>query len=470
MRAAERARPSARARPTDPAPPRGGAAKPVHKVAPWEQWKRLPLRARPGKDGYPVIFEVSGLDAKRNARYSALITAAAHKHFKIAAPPREDEGPAAYLVGAGAGKLRVVYDEVIVQFEPHVGAARSNVVIAEAGFRVVERSALVKDQWIVRDAWPGVAGESLLAAADRFERFEEVRFAWPNSVAEYRRASDGIPPKSRRWWLDKMKVNYPSGNRRVREGDADIVIAVLDDGVDIDHPNLENRLAADPGRDFDLLPGEQGHEDPRPKKKIPSDDDESDYHGTLCAGIVCSDGEKREFWGVAPGCKLVAVRVFAGADLVHENRLASAIRWATDVADVILCSWTGEDHGVVIEAFDDTRLGRGNEGTVLVCAAGNDGTDVDFPARHSRAIAIGACGPEYQKTDYSNFGDNLHVVAPSSHDDTFVYSTDVSVPDWGFNTSASGDAGLFWDEFSQTSAAAAMARASLRCVFRPIRT
>ena len=72
---------------------------------------------------------------------------------------------------------------------------------------------------------------------------------------------------------------------------------------------------------------------------------------------------KREFGGAAPGCTLVAVRAFAGADLIHEARLAAAIRYATSVAHVILCSWTGEDHGVVIQAFEDTRLGRGNKGT-----------------------------------------------------------------------------------------------------------
>ena len=60
-------------------------------------------------------------------------------------------------------------------------------------------------------------------------------------------------------------------------------------------------------------------------------------------------------------------------------------------------------------------------------------------------------------TDYSNYGDRLDVVAPSSHDGTHVYSTDVATPNWGFNTTTSGDDGLFWNEFAETSAAAAMA-------------
>jgi subtilisin family serine protease len=440
------------------APERSAAAAPVEKVAPWQQWKRLPMSASPG-GAYPVTFTVSDpeLDREQNARYSKLVTSAAHKHFKIEKPPHEDQGPAAYLVGAGKRKrLRVAYDELIVRFEPRVPPARCNAIIAETGFREVERSRLVEDRWIVRHVH-GIAGESLLAAADAFARFEEVRFAWPNSVAEYHRASGGVAPLERRWWLDKIKVNWSSGTRRLAKGDSDIVIAVLDDGVDIDHPNLQSRVATDPGRDYVFDPDHPEHKNPRPKVKV-ADEADSDFHGTECAGVICSDGKKKKFLGVAPGCTLVAVRVFDGPELINEPKLAAAFEYATGVADVISCSWDGEDHEDVVEAINDTILGRGGKGTVLVCSAGNDQTDVYFPARHSRAVAVGACGPNDEVTDYSNFGDDLDLVAPSSFAGTDVYSTDVSLEGWGHNTGVEDDAaGLFWDEFGRTSAAAPVA-------------
>ena len=257
----------------DPAPPPEEAEKPVQQSArPWKEWKRIPLRARAGKDDYPVIFEVSGLDAKRNAHYSALITAAAHKHFKIAAPPREDEGPAAYSRSwAGAGKLRVVYDEVIVQFEPHVGAARSNAVIAEAGFHGrAERprragGALVKDQWVVS------AGSRRIAAP----RGRPVR-AIRGSAVRVAELRGGVPP-GERWGAaeratlvarqdeSQLFVGQPAcpqRRRRCRYCRSRRRRGHLS-------PEFGESRCPDPGRDFDLLPGEAGHEDPSAEEKNP---------------------------------------------------------------------------------------------------------------------------------------------------------------------------------------------------------
>ena len=76
---------------------------------------------------------------------------------------------------------------------------------------------------------------------------------------------------------------------------------------------------------------------------------------------------------------------------------------------------------------------------------------IDYPASHSRAIAVGACGPNDQVTDYANYSDKLDVVAPSSRHNDKVYSTDVSGQDWGYSP------GLFENDVGRTSAATAMA-------------
>jgi subtilisin family serine protease len=129
------------------------------------------------------------------------------------------------------------------------------------------------------------------------------------------------------------------------------------------------------------------------------------------------------------------------------------------VADVISCSWTGPQHAGVVAAINDTIQGRGTKGSVLVGAVGNHGwtNTIGFPARHRRAIAVGACGPADQVTQYSNVGAAIDVVAPSSHGNVGkVYSTDVSQPNWGFNTGQPDDPdGWFSNAFGKTSAAAA---------------
>lgn len=431
---------------------------PLEKVAPWWDWTPVALRASSGDGDYPVRFTVSGHGREQNARYSELITAAAYEHFRIEKPPREDEGPAAYLVGAR--RLRVVYDELIVEFDPGVAASRCAAIIDEAGFRDVERNRFVEREWIVRHVRPGIAGKSLLAAAEAFARFEEVRYAWPNSVAEYIRTSTPAP-SARRWWLDRIGVNWATGRRRLLKGNSNVVIAILDDGVDIEHPNLASRFGADPGKDFAVAANQPEHANPRPKVRVAADP-ASDYHGTLCAGLICSDGSRKKFMGAAPGCSLIALRVIAGAKLVKEAWVADAIRYATDVADIISCSWVGDRHAKVVSALNATKRGRGGKGTAVFCSAGNHGTQVEFPARHRRAIAVGACGHDDEQTDYSNVGNDLDVVTPSSNGIP-VYSTDVSKLGWGYNKGVGynpppGDAlGLFHGEFGGTSAAAAIA-------------
>ncbi|HSC14867.1 MAG TPA: S8 family serine peptidase [Gammaproteobacteria bacterium] len=446
-----------------PAPPRFDAHDEDAKVAPWEKWTSVALRASRGSK-FPVQFTVSGLDDEKNARYSRLITSAAHKYFKIEEPPREDEGPAAYLVEtlaadkrSGAVKLlRVVYKELIVQFKPDVDLAERNAILEKSGFRQVDGDFCAKNQWIVRHV-RGTAGASLLAAADAFKQFEEVEFAWPHSVAEYRRSS--IPPG--RGWLTRLGVNDSQGTRSLlQEGKPSVTIAVLDDGVDMVHPNLKSRVVRGAGRDFNFADGEQDFSNPQPKLPAGQDQDcpDGDFHGTLCAGIICSDGTEMGFTGVAPKCKLIGVRIFNGADLVSEvGAVARAINYATDVAHVISCSWGGLRHEAVATAIDGTSRGREGKGSVFVGAAGNDGNvgSIDFPARHSLAIAVGACGPRNQVTTYSNRGNRVDVVAPAGLNvGAGVFSTDVSQPGFGRKTGAGGS---FSAQFGSTSAAAAMA-------------
>jgi subtilisin family serine protease len=423
------------------------------KVAPWQDEKEwAPVDLHPESGGVQgVRFSVSGLDEQKNARYSRLITSAAHKYFKIDEAPAE--GLAAYLV---EGRLRVVFNELLIQFKPDMQWAEGNAILDKTGFRMVRRSCFDENEWIVRPVDPTIAGRKLLAAADNFGDFEKVEFAWPNSVAEYKRWSDPIP-KEHRWWLDKLKVNSPPGQRDIEQDGSGVVVAVLDDGVDIDHPNLVGRVAADLGRDFNFSPGKAAFSNPRPKINVGADEDpaEGDFHGTLCAGVICSDGKRMGYLGVAPGCKLIAIRVFDGDGLISETRLANAIEYATEVADVISCSWGGPKYPKVVTAINAMKDGRKGKGTIFVCSSGNEGKtrSVDFPAGHRRAIAVGACGPENEVTTYANISGKLDVVAPSSDDDeASVFSTDVSKNGWGMNPN-----GMFSDEFGSTSAACAMA-------------
>src|SRR5262249_49286468 len=155
-------------------------------------------------------------------------------------------------------------------------------ILAALKFKVVAASPFSEqrrlNQWIAVHTANQFVGDKLLTAAERFSELDEVVFAWPNFVSEYRRAA--VPTLAKRWHLDMMKVtNGGTRPSRIGKGSPTVVVAVLDDGVDLDHPSLASRKLAIPGKDYTFEEGEPGFDDPTPKMVGP-DSDELDFHGT----------------------------------------------------------------------------------------------------------------------------------------------------------------------------------------------
>ena len=230
-------------------------------------------------------------------------------------------------------------------------------------------------------------------------------------------------------------------------GDAGIVIAIIDDGVDGRHSDLAAALK--PGVDgFAIdLTSSYGPVPPFPQPW--------DGHGTACAGLAAGASV-----GVARGCRLMPVRVF-----YHESNLGGVVSDAATVArgisaavdqgaDVISMSVGGGSGQTAIkDAIDDARTrGRGGRGCIVVAAAGNSGSDVMFPASLDGVLAVAATGPDDRRVDYgctndgriwsSCYGPEITVAAPG----LWLRTTD--------NIGADGDAsGDYVDSFSGTSAA-----------------
>jgi subtilisin family serine protease len=245
-------------------------------------------------------------------------------------------------------------------------------------------------------------------------------------------------------------------------GERGIVVAVLDDGVDLEHPNLQPNLWRNPdpsaldqvGRDFSVGPGEPGHYDPRPKRFSSSGDlHENDIHGTPCAGLIAAAGIEGGSVGVAPGCRVLPVKVFRADELACDEGVANAIRYAALHADVLSCSWIGGFGPDVRQALEDAgTFGRGGLGSAVFCSAGNgQGAPVAFPASDLSTVAVGASTDLGTWAEYSNRGPEISVVAPSSGGARRIFTTDVSLPGSGFSP---GD--THTDRFGGTSAATAI--------------
>jgi thermitase len=207
------------------------------------------------------------------------------------------------------------------------------------------------------------------------------------------------------------------------QGDDQITIAVLDTGLQLEHPELRHAIRG--GYDFvNILDGANEFIG----DFIGADDIATDEvgHGTHVAGIIVGKGEEMPC-GVAPKCKLIPVRVLAamesqgrrvGAGLI-EN-INAGVKYAVDQgADVINMSLGVRHEGGGLphqEVIDYAR----RKGVTIVAASGNDGQqEMYYPGAFDSVIAVGAMNAQGDVAEFSTYGDQVSFIAPGVD----VYST-----------------------------------------------
>lgn len=245
--------------------------------------------------------------------------------------------------------------------------------------------------------------------------------------------------------VDMQVVNAWS----ITKGSPDIKIAVIDQGVDLTHPDLINNLL--PGYDALGLGSNGGYQG-------------NASHGTCVAGIIAAQENSIGVVGIAPNCKIIPIRVATEAGFGSDAQIADGIKHAWDDyhADIINCSWGGGSPSTTItNAINDAySSGRGGKGTVILFSAGNNNTSVLYPANLWNVISVGAidrCGIRSGRIDViptscdpwcascspgSCYGAELDIVAPG----TSIPTTDIQ----GSNGESSGD---YTTSFGGTSAA-----------------
>ncbi|HST69130.1 MAG TPA: S8 family serine peptidase [Solirubrobacterales bacterium] len=407
------------------------------------------------------VFDLKGQQVMRQA-WSPLA--------RVAKPP-----PAMFRERA-SGLARLVYRELVLRFDRGVSVKRQRALLKSAGLELRERNPTVKRQVIAVDSRR--EGPALVELCNELAEHEELVFATPNFVSEFRRAAAERPPKEQWHLLNEGLVNGQVKGEDVNavqawgdySGNRSIVVAVLDDGVDIDHPNLKKRIwrnsnSEDPdrhGRDFFLPDDHPDHYNPRPKLFTYPYDQMlgNDIHGTPCAGVISTvrDGA----FGIAPTARILPVKIFHADALAQDARVADAIRYAAVKADILSCSWSGPSSPDIELAIEDAgSLGRNNLGSAVFCATGNEGGAVGYPASHPEAIGVGASTDQAKRASYSNYGPEVDFVAPSSGGVEAIYTTDVANPSGrGFNighAAKGGEDGRHTNEFSGTSSATPLA-------------
>jgi len=184
-----------------------------------------------------------------------------------------------------------------------------------------------------------------------------------------------------------------------------VVIAVIDTGCDLDHPDLKANLI--PGYNF-IKPG------------TPPEDDNG--HGTHVTGTLVAENNTIGMVGVCPKAKVMPLKALDQDGNGNMLNIAKAIRYAANNgADFISMSLGAPIPVGEVRKAIKYALGKG---VITFVAAGNVGNtkEVFYPAAYPETIAVGAVDLELHRASFSNTGKNLDFMAPGVD----IYST---VPD-----------------------------------------
>ncbi|MFO5472720.1 MAG: S8 family peptidase, partial [Dolichospermum sp.] len=394
-----------------------------------------------------------------------------------------------YKLENNPGTLVYLSDQITIQFATWVDMNKINII--------ANRFNLVLDQPVIGMSNTFIflvskqAKQNPIKITNQLQKLSEVLAAEPNIIIQqepHYRPKDSLYPQQ--WYL-----NHNGGNQLIAgshisveqawdttRGVRSIIVAVVDDSFDLNHPDFQGNGKIVAPRDLkenDFLP-------------LPGEKETS--HGTACAGLAVAEENGAGIVGVAPGCAMMPIRTTGFLD---DQSIEDVFNWAVEKgASVISCSWGASavyfplsirQRAAISHA---TTNGRNGKGCVIVFAAGNanrpiNGTinEQNWPrnivkantnwlsgfAVHPDVITVSASTSLNKKAAYSNWGDNISVCAPSNNappgmwfqETGFVYTQPAIVSSLfglGILTAdqlgaAGYDAGNFTNNFGGTSSA-----------------
>ncbi|MBL7054098.1 S8 family serine peptidase [Patescibacteria group bacterium] len=255
---------------------------------------------------------------------------------------------------------------------------------------------------------------------------------------------------NKQWYLDKIKA--PQSWDFVKGGRQDIIVAVLDTGVDIYHPDLKDNIWINQGEtkndkidndnngfidDINGWDFIQNIPDPSPKFNE-SYDESGIHHGTLVAGIIAAKGDNFEgITGVSWNSKIMPLRVLSSEGTGSVNNVIKAVDYAVDNGvNIINLSFVGTNKSYFLK---QSLKNAWNKGVIIVAAAGNEtaGSAVNlnqspnYPICLDKGdsenfiIGVAAVDNGDRKTSFSDYGsDCVDISAPgASIYGTLVYSS-----------------------------------------------
>jgi len=229
-----------------------------------------------------------------------------------------------------------------------------------------------------------------------------------------------------------LKIQAPAAWDQTT-GASDLIIAIVDTGVDLNHPDLNGKIV--PGWDF-----------------VNDDDSAQDDHGhgTHVAGIAAAETNNGQgVAGVSWGARIMPIKVLDRNGDGYYSDVAQGVSYACNHgAQIINLSLGGDTPSNTLK---DALEQAYQDGCLIVAAAGNSGrNEIDYPARYPEAMAVTATDQYDELATFSDHGPEAEVAAPGVD----IYSTLWTRPnnhDYGYKTGTSmsaphvaGLAALLW--------------------------
>lgn len=258
----------------------------------------------------------------------------------------------------------------------------------------------------------------LVGTSPEDSSFDLTKYQWEYAGNSYTPVTEYDP-------ADLYNVHSPNWNETGSQNAAGVV-AVIDCGVDYEHPDLKDVMYVFPSElqeklqcgPYGINTAETGD------KKNPMD---YESHGTHCAGVIAGAWDGKGISGLASGCRIMAIKVIEEDNTMTDLAIVKAMAFVCDAADsgvdvrVTSNSYSGEiTCPLMVSEIEELE----KRGIVCVYSSGNESTCFDLSdnsnlpySKSSNTVIVNAATPTYEKAHFSNYGAG----------DTDVYAPGVSI-------------------------------------------
>ncbi len=318
----------------------------------------------------------------------------------------------------GSDKPVVATGEIYVTFEEGVSLEEQKMVLEEYSLEIIERR---EDNYVIVRVTPQSPNPFKTAQALQDTSFVKIAEPDIDTLVDtyFTVPKDNL--LEHQWYFKNLgyvaDVNYrlklgadarivDAWNRLGNMGSSDIVIAVIDNGFDLSHPDLKDKIY----KPFDLWN----------QSSNVMQGDTRFTHGTPCASVALAKSNGKGIVGAAPNAKFMPVSGTSFSNRITEQMFDYCL---LNGADIISCSWGTTDSQFSLGPIKEKAIaraakeGRNGKGCIILYAVGNEDFDyINFYAAHPDVIAVAACTSQDVHASYSNRGGEVNVTAPSNGD------------------------------------------------------